>query len=305
MTSTETHPALAHRCPFCRADRGQPCRTRSVNGRSGGVEKDWPHSRRTALTETAEERARYQPVRVDALCCVCGQLRRVNSDYSRRQDPNHSDGDLCNANGWRSTESLKCDQCRGITRHAILNRPDRGAYDYDENLQRMALGGANTSGWSDAYVERLRREYREMPFPRNPNLHHRFYISDATKEWDAGLRTVTALCGAPDTIETDPRTWGTGKAEKNRQKHDGYVVAEQLSDIEYTDADTGLEWIDMDCVDCCRVSNELQTARLRERLSLFLAHFAARPELVPDTAVRDLLQTLEQWHTKKSKGGNS
>lgn len=38
--SAKDHPALIHRCPFCSADPGTPCLTRS------GRELAWPHNRR-------------------------------------------------------------------------------------------------------------------------------------------------------------------------------------------------------------------------------------------------------------------
>lgn len=289
--ATELHP-LQFRCPYCGAEPGQPCRTRTKAGRPGGRVQNHPHSRRIGLSVPVERR--HQPTRLEALCCACGQLRTVSSDYGRYGHPDHSDGDLCrNANGWRRTEPLKCDECGAVTRHAVLNRP--GSSDYDENLQRIALGGENTSGWSNEYIERLRRDYHAM-FPRNPNLHHRFYVEDAQKAWDAGERTVATLCGTRDSIGTDPRTWGTSPAKKARQeKYDGFVVAEQISDVtEYEDPETGLWWVDMDCVDCCRVSNTIRLEQLRKKLEQTFARFAAYPELVPDAAVSDLINQLEK-----------
>jgi hypothetical protein len=58
------------------------------------------------------------------------------------------------------------------------------------------------------------------------------------------------------TIETDPR-------RETKKRRDGYIVAEQRGDTEYDDIETGLSWIDMDCVDCCRVSNTTRRAVAR------------------------------------------
>jgi hypothetical protein len=96
--------ALAIACPFCAATVGQPCRARE-----SGREKDWPHSRRIDLTVPVNER--YQPTKVEAMCCVCGNLRTVNSDYHRHNDPNYARSDEGKRRGWRSTQTLKCLEC--------------------------------------------------------------------------------------------------------------------------------------------------------------------------------------------------
>lgn len=228
--------ALSFDCPLCGAASGSSCRTRAVAGRPGGRAKDWPHSQRRALTTPPSER-RQPPNRVDALCCVCGLKRTVNPDYHRSSDPNYRYGEEARKQGWRATQTLKCQECGDGTRHAVLLEPREPYCDYTERWQRYTLGGA----WEgDARyapdLDRLREEYFAQ-FPRNPNLHHRFYIEDATERWDAGEKTATALCGAAGTSSTDPRTWGTTSVKQARQqeKYDGYVVAEQLGDIEYTD----------------------------------------------------------------------
>ena len=294
MTSTESIAALKYSCPLCLADPEQPCRSRAVAGHEGGRPRPYPHTSRRRLAEPPEERARYRATYVKALCCVCGEQRTVSSDYSHRNtDPNYHWGDRGKAEGWRQTATLKCVECGERTRHAVLADEAVRSRDWDEVYQRYTLGGE----WVAKYEpdrESLRREYFAL-FPRNPNLTHRFYIEDATKAWDAGEQTTTALCGATDTIDTDPRTWGKPSKKKARQQelYDGFVVAEQISDIEYTDVDTGLEWIDMDCVDCCRVSNDLRRRKQRDRLRFLLVDLAARSHLIRDADVGDLLQALE------------
>lgn len=75
-------------------------------------------------------------------------------------------------------------------------------------------------------------------------------------------------------------------------------MAEQLSDIEYTDAETGLEWLDMDCVDCCRVSNDNLRAKRRDKLLTYFLLLARQPEIIPDGEVDGLLNVLVEIHTK-------
>lgn len=291
MTTTEPHPALAHPCPFCGADAGQECTTRTGKGLN-----QWCHSRRIELTLADEERQQRVPKQVNALCCECGQVRTVSDHHRKRDDPNAGWGSLGASKGWQHTQSLKCEVCGGQTRHAVLRPADCSYRDSDEHWQGIALGDPDTSRYGHLTdLERVRREYREKsPFPRNPNLRHRYYVAAATKAWDEGHGKVIALCGEPDTIETDPRTWGE-PSKKNRAKYNGYVVAEQLSDIEYSDLETGLEWLDMDCVDCCRVSNRIRRENQRTRLHYLLARLATSPELIPDDAVDGLVAMLEQY----------
>ncbi|MBU9764750.1 hypothetical protein FR943_12955 [Mycobacterium sp. TNTM28] len=111
---TEPHPALDHRCPFCNAGPGWPCRTSS--GKETG-----PHTRRVMIVDDWL-RWRRTPAdnRCRALCCKCGQLRTVAWGYWRRDDDNRSCEDGRHPNGWRLTRTLKCTVCKQLTRHAVL-----------------------------------------------------------------------------------------------------------------------------------------------------------------------------------------
>jgi hypothetical protein len=268
--------ALALARPFCRAAADEPCRTRN-----SGREQDWPHSRRIALAQPERKAPR-----VDALCCVCGERRTVSSDHARREDPNYSyDSINSHPSGWRSTQTLKCGECGEHTRHAVLTtlRDDRWRYR-DEEQQQCALG-CDAPNSSDEYVQRLRREYRQMPFPRNPNLRHRYWMTEAKAAWNEGSKKVVALCGERITLKMEPR-------KSTAERMDGYLIAEQFSDIEYEDYDTGLSWIDMDCVDCCRVSNAQHLAERRSWMEQLLAWFARRPEQIEDHEVEGVVDAL-------------
>lgn len=286
MTTTEPHPALAHRCPFCGVEPGQACRTH----RGRGSELDYPHSRRIALARPDMQAVKVAAsVRRKALCCVCGNLRTVSPDYHRSNDPNYGYGDQARAEGWRHTQTLKCDACQDRTRHALLRPTHVGDPDYDEKCQRYILGGE----WHDQYApdrEQLRAEYFAQ-FARNPYLTHRRYTAEAQKAWDDGTKWVTALCGAQIEVKVDPRQ--AAKYSEPEHRINGYLVAEQLSDIEYEDPETGLWWLDMDCVDCIRVSNELRRTRRRKLLESWLAWFARHPETIGDTDAETLMAVLE------------
>jgi hypothetical protein len=282
----EIHPALSYRCPFCHSDPGQACRTERGRGR----EADYPHSRRIALTKPIEERRPL--VRVNALCCVCGELRTVHEHHSSsRFDENRAFSALGESQGWRCTKTLKCAACDEQTRHAVLMPADSPYRDGGEEQQRIALGDPDTSRWGHLTdLERVRREYREMPFPRNPYLRHRRWTDEAEKAWDDGTKRVIALCGEPMEIKVDPRR----PAKYKKQEMPGNLVAEQLSDTEYEDVETGLWWIDMDCVDCCRVSNQHHRAGQRKCLEELLSWFASHPERIEDADVSELLVHLER-----------
>jgi hypothetical protein len=198
--------------------------------------------------------------------------------------------------GWRFTQTLKCSACGEQTRHAVLRPGDAPYRDSDEERQRIALGDPDTGRYGHLTdLARIRREYREMPFPRNPYLMHRRFTDDAQRAWDDGTKMVTALCGEQLKIERDPRE--TQKySTATRRNEDGYLIAEVVSDIEITDHETGLSWIDMDCVDCCRVSNRIHLDRQRQRLELFFAKFAVHPELVPENRIGQVVKLMEDLY---------
>lgn len=58
--------------------------------------------------------------RVRALCCECGNLRTVSANHRSRKDDNRSGECDDDPRGWRVTGTLKCSECGGATRHALL-----------------------------------------------------------------------------------------------------------------------------------------------------------------------------------------
>lgn len=276
MTTTEPHAALQYRCPFCYADPGEACRTH----RGRGADLNFPHSRRIALANPPREKNAQVP----ALCCTCGALRTVSSDYSRYRDPNSPDSDQGKTEGWRRTQTLKCDACGERTRHALL-RGNVSWRDMDEERQRWILG-CEVKGWSSDR-ESARAEYFAQ-FPRNPYAHHWYVVEDAQAAWDAGDRTVTSLCGEPMTLHRDPKTCRSKDVPMTE-----LVEPEEVRDMEYEDEATGLWWEDMTCVNCLRVTNERRRARRLRVLEALLAWFARHPESIPDDDATDLLTVLE------------
>ncbi len=251
---TEPHPALSHRCPFCRAEPGQPCRTVRGNGRK----LDSPHSRRRALVNPLPAKPP-----INALCCNCGNLRTVSANYYfGPNDENRGGALFTDPRGWRNTGTLKCSQCRTRTRHAL-----EAGNHFAEQYQRYALGGS----WPHKYapdLDRLRAEYFEQ-FPRNPNLNHWYVIDEAQASWDAGERTVAALCGEPMSLHRRPGT------SSRRVPMTELVEPDEMRDMEYEDAETGLSWVDMECVNCLRVTNTRRLALKRTELLTQLLELTA------------------------------
>jgi hypothetical protein len=267
--------ALRHRCPFCRADAGQACRSRT----SG--QDVWPHARRIALT-----RAPVQADRQQALCCECGQLRTVSERYysgTAETDPNRGGGLFTDPRGWFDTKSLKCEQCGHKTRHALL-APEKRMPEFVEQYQRYVLGGE----WGGTYapdLERLRAEYFAQ-FPRNPNLHHRFLVDEAKQLLEQGETHMAAMCGAVQEI---PRSWSETAAPKSELIEPGRIDW----DTEYEDAETGEWWIDMDCVDCNRIANERRRERRRKRALELIDWYSTKTERLNHAEVEALIEFLE------------
>lgn len=291
--SATVHPALQYRCPFCHADPGEECRTRT-----GGRVNAWSHSRRIALTRPTEERLPRPDVK--ALCCDCGQLRTVSANYHFGNDQNRSDGYFYDSRGWSHTGTLKCVECGRPTRHALLRGEDDKYRDHDEDLQRYVLGGE----WSGKYPpdrDRLRDRYQKQ-LPRNPKLTHRFWIEDANKRREEGQTHMPAVCGAVAEI---PRSWS-----KQQRPVSELIEPDRIDwDTEFEDASTGMWWVDMDCVDCLRVANERRQVRSRERAKYLIDWYSTRIDRLNHAEVEALIaflepaanETFERWQREKAK----
>ncbi|BBZ60144.1 zinc finger domain-containing protein [Mycolicibacterium monacense] len=238
-TPTDPHTALTHACPFCGAAPGQPCRTRTSNADTR------PHLRRWALADTS----RQQPAETQrALCCECGHLR------SYRQARNTLGDGFSDTTRWhRMTGELGCQSCGRVTRHALLRTGPRR--DTAEEWQRIALGDEPTD---DTDAESLRRRYRQGELPRNPYLNHGYWSGAARKAWAAGEATVPTLCGGTMRLDRDPAT--------DYPPPDDFLPPPQFRTQEYEDPETGLWWVDMDCVDCTRVANTYRLEQERKQL---------------------------------------
>lgn len=268
MTTTKPHAALAHTCPFCGADPGQPCRTHRGRGR----ELDWPHSRRLRVVGRSEVSDKVSPTPASdqkrsrrALCCECGQLRTFSANYHfalTDENAPQSVGHFTDPRGWRGTGTLKCSECGRRTRHAVLCEPDMRYRDYDEQIQAYALG----ADWPGEYKpdrERLRTEYFAQ-FPRNPYVNHRWWKSEEREAREAGKTWFRAMCGQPMPMPEQVR--------ENGRDITAMEAPTQISDPERTehenlDVETGLWWTaDGVCVNCLKVRHDWLLKEQRKQL---------------------------------------
>jgi hypothetical protein len=196
------------------------------------------------------------------------------------------------ANWHRELGELNCGHCGHSTTHALLEDP--GHRDIHDEMQRVALG-EDIKGWDSA---KLRRQYREGGLPRNPYLSHRWWIADQDKARAAGASQVTALCGElvdlpePESANVIPRT-------------DELTAPSEVRDMDYEDPETGLWWVDMDCVDCLRVSNVKKLARIRNELMHELLHLAARTDELGAAEVAEIRERIKLSRSDGNRSGES
>jgi len=213
-----------------------------------------------------------------ALCCLCGNVRGFKHVHNRR-------GDWGDRDWHRELGDLKCAACGKITPHALLSpRND------DENMQRVALGGSEGT-CSDDKRQRLWLQYRQGNLPRNPYLRHRWSADDAERAWKAGQIRVTTLCGevvdlpAQESACIDDIPFGD------------LIAAQKVRDMEYEDPITGLWWVDMECVDCLRVSNTQRLQRQRECLAMELLELAREAHNMNAATVAEVRERIRSLLT--------
>lgn len=279
MTMNSTSEAMTVSCPFCGAESGQPCTARTT-----GRVRDWPHAQRRA----ASEPPRQESERRKALCCQCGHPRTVGANfYHRDGDPNYAGGSFTDKRGWRQTVSLKCESCGKSTRHALLPKP--GANDWEELKQRFTLGGDPPSQfWDDEDRNRLRAEYFAQ-FPRNPALNHMYWEDEAKEAFAAGEKTITSLCGAPMDLDFDPST------PSDDPPRNGLIKPNRIDWLtEYEDYDTGMWWVEMDCVDCLAVTNRLRLNKQRDAIRVKLLEASEALDQLDATALAAVDEYIER-----------
>jgi hypothetical protein len=234
---------------------------------------------------------------VKALCCTCGSIRECRRARNHRPENYWLSGPI-NNDWWRETGDLKCAECNSITTHALLH-PDGDKFrDHAEMMQRVATGNSHSNLTADELAV-VRQKYRQGP-PRNPELNHLWWMSDAQAAWDSGKRIVAGLCGAPMTIDRDPSS--RESPARWEKSDDRQIEPKKVRDQEYEDPKTGMWWTEMDCVDCLRVWHLELLRQRREVLAASLTEFLADlladnkggyPKKVDLRSVNSLIEALE------------
>lgn len=206
---------------------------------------------------------------MQALCCVCGSLRDCRRPRNHRRENYWLAGPI-DLDWHRETGDLKCEECGRITTHALIHPEGDPHRDHAEMMQRVATGNSH-SRFTAKQLDEVAAKYRQG-FPRNPELNHYRYNRDAQAAWDAGLRTVKALCGEQITIHRDPS--GPASKGKNKQHDDDRQIRpREVREQEYEDEATGLWWEQRDCVDCLRVWHLELLRQRREELATRMTRF--------------------------------
>ncbi|WP_460358981.1 hypothetical protein [Mycobacterium sp. ZZG] len=231
---------------------------------------------------------------LNALCCVCGNLRTCRRPRNHKAENYWFAGPI-DRNWHRETGDLKCSECGRITTHAIIH-PEKDSFrDHAEMMQRVATGNSH-GHFNAAQLEEVATKYRQG-LPRNPYLVHYWYKNVAQEDWDAGRCTTKALCGEKITLHRDPSGPSSGK----RRGDDRQIKPADARDQEYEDSETGLSWIEADCVDCLRVwhlellrqRREDLVEKMTEFLRDLLADKSGYPKKIDLRTVDLLIEVLE------------
>lgn len=225
---------------------------------------------------------------MQALCCVCGNLRTCRQPRNHRRE-NYWLRGAVDLDWHRETGDLKCDECRRVTTHALIHPPTDAHRDHAERLTNVALGGDDPV--DTATKDHVIESYRQSNYPANPYVNHRWWTKDEKAAREAGKTWFRAMCGEPVAVP---------ESEEKSCSITGFAAPTQLTDPEQTehenlDVESGLWWSEAGtCVNCLRVRNKEHVARRRKLLSEWLVWIYARPdERVPDEHVELLIAAFE------------
>ncbi|SCX24759.1 hypothetical protein [Mycolicibacterium fluoranthenivorans] len=232
-----------------------------------------------------------------AICCTCGTVRTCKRARNHREE-NYWLNQPVDLDWHRETGDLKCAECCRVTTHALLHPEGDWAVDHAEMMQCVATGNSH-SRFNDRQLSEIRAKYRQG-LPRNPELHHFWWTSEAKEAWDAGRRTVTGLCGETMKISRDPG--GPSASSRADKRDDSQIAPKRFRDQEYEDPETGLWWAEVDCVDCLRVwhlellrqRRVLLAEKTTEFLAALLADKSGYPKKIDLQTVNSLIEAIDQ-----------
>ncbi|CPY63953.1 Hypothetical protein ERS075643_00007 [Mycobacteroides abscessus] len=167
----------------------------------------------------------------------------------------------------------------------------RAYQDHDECMQKVALGDPH-EGYTDAELDRLRDNYRNG-LPRNPFLEHMFYTADLEKARAEGSTTARTLCG--EVVEIDESRFDYGAVHEVED----YRAPGEVRDQEYEDPKTGLWWVEQECVDCLRISNQMASKAKRDELLGALSNLLATYRTMTRLRWNGCCRRYRRWHGER------
>ncbi|MCX8556040.1 hypothetical protein OS121_13195 [Mycolicibacterium mucogenicum] len=217
---------------------------------------------------------------MQALCCVCGQLRTCFRPRNYRPENNHLRAPV-DPNWERETGDLKCQQCGTITRHAIiLGGNDYWGGKHAEVLHELGTGWVNNRTTED---ERKLMQDRWHQSPQNPRLLHIWWNSDEKAARKAGRSYVYAICKAKVHL----CELGEDEAEKPSKDTTSGYNRDQVWAPKFIDSEADKDgWRRISCVDCLALTNRIAINEQREQLKEKLIEYVGKlSSLDPATVV--------------------
>lgn len=212
-----------------------------------------------------------------ALCCVCGAIRQCRRPKNYRRE-NRWLRDPVDRDWQRETGELKCAECGRITTHAIITGDDHAEKIHD------AANGWQFKCLEDNDHRRIMERYREG-LPRNPYVHHLWWISDEEKARKAGESHLLAICRTEVPVPAR-----TPEERESSTAADELVAPREYPDVDQEDPKTGLWWYDVDCTDCLKLANAIALEYQRRELKKHLAAVVEKVDKLDAPTVTALLK---------------
>lgn len=224
-----------------------------------------------------------------AICCVCGNLRKCRRPRNYRPENIWLCGPL-DRDWHREVGDLKCDECGRITTHAILLPADSTYRDHAESIHKIATGWTRDS-LTAKDCQRIRSVWRQG-VPQNPNKRHLWWSAEVDEAQKSGRSMMLAICRAEIPVpapESQDDEYNTYKEE---------LVAPYLfSEVDLEDPVTGQWWYEIDCTDCLYLANAYILDDQRRKLKAKMQEIVDKIDVLGPRVVADLLASFADSET--------
>ncbi|MEZ0341526.1 hypothetical protein ACAG25_16260 [Mycobacterium sp. pV006] len=224
---------------------------------------------------------------MQALCCVCGNLRTCRRPRNYRRENYWLSGPI-DRDWHRETGDLKCAECGRVTSHAILHPEQDSFRDHAERITNIALGMGDPV--APRVCEEIRMRYRQNDFPKNPLMNHRWWKSVENEARAAGQKRFPAMCGELVDMPEQVRENGRDITEMEAPTH---LTDPKRADWDWLDVETGLTWTYYgECVNCLRVRNTWLLEQRRKNVAAQLIKIAAVIDEVDGNVIEQLAEMV-------------